>query len=500
MDQGVVVSSVAGAVRGRLEDGVAVFRGVPYAAPPFGELRFAPPAPAPPWTGELDCAAFGASVPRPPYPDTLEPWLRETSVTGQDCLNLNVWTPDPGASGMPVLVWVHGGNFEHGAGSLPLYDAASFARDGVVAVTFNYRLGVDGFAHLPGVVDNRGLLDQVAALRWVRENIAAFGGDPSRVTIAGESAGGSSVAAMCAVPAARGLFARAIVASGSGHQGMQRSTAARVTGAIAQELGVAATAEGLSAVALEDLNAAQAKVTAAILAQTATDPRSREWREIALDGMCLEPVVDGTTLAARPWEVIAAGGVPDVDLMVGSNDDEHGLFLTATGVSDVVDEAAVRSVLDARGAPASAYDTYAALLEQPGPGAVLVAASTDWYFRVPALRLAEAWHAAGRASYVYQFGWPSPAMDGRLGACHYADVGFVFDTLAVPDGRPLLGQDPPQTLADDLHAAWVAFVRDGSPGWPAYGRDRSTRRFGGPDDGAVLQDPQARRREVWSAR
>lgn len=498
----MLVHLVQGAARGRLEDGVAVFRGLPYAAPPFGALRFAPPAPPRPWSGERDCSAFGATAPRPPYPDALGALLPETPLTlaGEDCLNLNVWTPDVHAAGLPVLVWIHGGNFEHGSGSLPLYAGATFARDGVVTVTINYRLGVDGFARVPGAPDNRGLLDQIAALRWVQENIGAFGGDPARVTVAGESAGADSVAALCAMPTATGLFARAIVASGSGHHGLRPATAEKVTAAIAQALGVPATAQGLSAVPLEALSAAQGRVTAEILTQTQKDPRSREWRDIVLDGMCLEPVVDGNVLPARPYEVIAAGRVPDVELMVGSNDDEHGLFLTATGVSDVVDEATVRTVLDSRGAPPSAYDAYDHLLARPGPGQVLVAASTDWYFRVPALRLAEQWHATGRASYVYQFGWSSPAMGGRLGACHYTDVAFVFDTLSAAEGRALLGQDPPQVLADDVHAAWVAFVRDGDPGWPAYGQSRSTRRFGGHDDGAVLQDPDSQRRALWAGR
>jgi len=201
-----LVETTNGPVRGRIENGIAVFRGIPYAAAPFGEHRFRAPAPHAPWTEELDCSRFGATAPKPPYPDVVAGLLPEPVVAGEDCLNLNVWTPDPDAVGLPVFVWVHGGAFQNGSSAVPVYDGSAFARDGVVAVTINYRLGVDGFLRIPDRPDNRGLLDQVAALEWVRDNVSAFGGDPGNVTIAGESAGAMSVSTLCAMPAARGLF------------------------------------------------------------------------------------------------------------------------------------------------------------------------------------------------------------------------------------------------------------------------------------------------------
>ena len=178
-----------GMVRGRVESGVAAFLGIPYAAPPFGPNRMLPPQPVPAWTGERDATAFGPTVPKGDYPPQYVPLFPEEVIPGEDCLNLNVWTPDAGAGGMPVLVWIHGGSFMNGSGSVGGYDGTAFARDGVVCVTINYRLAAEGFLFLGDGIANLGLLDQLAALRWVQENIAAFGGDPGRVTVAGESAG-----------------------------------------------------------------------------------------------------------------------------------------------------------------------------------------------------------------------------------------------------------------------------------------------------------------------
>ena len=192
-----------GIVRGRVEAGVAAFLGIPYAAPPFGPNRMLPPQPVPAWAGERDATAFGPTVPKGDYPPQYAPLFPEVVIPGEDCLNLNVWTPDAGAGGLPVLVWIHGGSFMNGSGSVGAYDGAAFARDGVVCVTINYRLAAEGFLFLGDGIANLGLLDQLAALRWVQENIAAFGGDPGRVTVAGESAGAMSVTTLLSMPLAR---------------------------------------------------------------------------------------------------------------------------------------------------------------------------------------------------------------------------------------------------------------------------------------------------------
>ncbi len=217
-----VVTIKDGALRGTATAGVSAFLGIPYAAPPFGANRMRPPQPVQPWDGERDATAFGPTVPKGDYPPMYQPLFPEVVIAGEDCLNLNVWTPDPGASGLPVLVWVHGGSFMNGSGSVGEYDGTAFARDGVVCVTINYRLAAEGFLFTGDDAANLGLLDQLAALRWVQANIAAFGGDPGRVTVAGESAGAMSVTTLLSMPLSSGLFRQAIAQSGAAAHSLTR--------------------------------------------------------------------------------------------------------------------------------------------------------------------------------------------------------------------------------------------------------------------------------------
>ena len=210
-----VVQTSHGKVRGRARDGVTAFLGIPYAAPPFGPGRFQAPRPPEPWDGVRDAFDYGPTAPKPGYPRPYDMLLPEPTTPGEDCLNLNVWTPEAGGAGLPVMVWIHGGAFRNGSGAVTVYNGRNFARDGIVCVTINYRLGVEGFANLPGAPCNRGLLDQIAALEWVRDNIAGFGGDPANVTVFGESAGGMSVTTLVSLDL--GLFRRAIAQSGAGH-------------------------------------------------------------------------------------------------------------------------------------------------------------------------------------------------------------------------------------------------------------------------------------------
>ncbi len=486
-------TTIHGPVRGALEDGLAVFRAVPYAAPPFGDLRFAPPAPPAPWTETRDCLRLGATAPKPPYRAVVADLLPEPFVDGEDCLHVNVWSPDLAGSA-PVLVWMHGGSFQNGSNAVPVYDGAPFARDGVVMVSVNYRLGVDGFAHLEGAPDNRGLLDQVAALEWVRDNIAAFGGDPSRVTVCGESAGAMGVTTLSVMPAARGLFTRVIAQSGAGHHVIHPPSAQKISAALADLLGVEPTAEAFARVPLEELLDAHSR----LVVMVGQDPDPAKWGEVAANMMPFEPVVDGQSLPGVPIALVAAGDGADVDVLVGTNDDEHALFLHP--VLEAIEEDRVRLVLALFGATDGAYETLAGSTGSTHPGELMVAGLTDWFFRLPALRLAEARLALGERTWVYEFGWRSPVLGGVLGSCHALEIGFVFDTLDEPAGRPMTGDDPPQTLADDMHGAWVRFVRDGDPGWAAYGEQRSTRRFGGADDGEVVDDPRPERRLLWPDR
>ncbi|MDN5929724.1 MAG: carboxylesterase family protein, partial [Pseudonocardia sp.] len=395
------------------------------------------------------------------------------------------------ATGLPVMVWIHGGAFVNGSNSIASYDGTAFARDGVVLVTVNYRLGAEGFLHLPDAPPNRGLLDQVAALRWVRDNIAAFGGDPDAVTVFGESAGALSVGTLLAMPSAAGLFRRAILQSGAAHHALTAATASKVAGYVAEEVGVEPTRDAFAAVPGARLVTAQQ----ALSAQASTQPDPARWGEITLDSMIFEPVVDGEVLPALPIDAIAAGASADVEILVGTNRDEHRFFLVPTGAADQVTDAVLDAVAGAYRLPEGAVDRYRAQRPEASPGLVLADVMGDWFFRIPALRLAE---AHGRA-HVYEFDWVAGVLDGRLGSCHAAEIGFVFDTLAASSG--LAGGAPPQDLADAMHRAWVAFATDGDPGWPRYGADRRVRRFGEVVDGervGTQTDPRGATREVWA--
>ena len=487
-----VVSLAQGQLRGVEKDGVLSFKGIPYAAAPFGSKRFAAPGDAPSWDGVRDAAEYGPTVPKPPYPTPIDQLLPEPVIPGDDCLNLNVWTPALDDDRRPVLVWIHGGAFVNGSGAVSAYDGSRFARDGVVCVTVNYRLGVDGFGLIDGAPANRGLLDQVAALRWVRDNILAFGGDPDSVTVAGESAGAMSVTTLLSMPAAVGLFRRAIAQSGAGHNVLPASTAATVSVALAERLGVRPTVDGFAAVPVAELVAAQAELSASIAAA----PNPAAWGEIASHMMAFEPVIDGDVVPARPIDRLAEGVGTDVDVLIGTNTDEHALFLVPSGIVDLVNDAVLAMALTMLGADAGAVTAaYRAAQPEASPGEVMIAAVGDWFFRVPAIRVAEARLAHGSGTHVYEFSWRSPQFGGRLGACHALEIGFVFDNLHDPSGEPLAGSAPPQVLADEVHGAWVGFVKSGDPGWAPYGDDRTVRRFGTPSETVI--DPNSAQRQVW---
>ncbi|MDA0566338.1 carboxylesterase family protein [Streptomonospora sp. S1-112] len=482
-----------GRVRGAVEDGIAVFRGIPYAAPPQGADRFGAPRPVEPWTGVREAVEYGPTAPHPPYLGGLADALPERRIPGADYLNLNVWTPGTGERGLPVLVYIHGGAFTNGSGAEPAYDAAAFARDGVVAVTFNYRLGAEGFARVEGAPDNRGLLDQIAALEWVRDNIAAFGGDPARVTVFGESAGAMSVVTLMAIPRARALFHRAIAQSGAGHTVQHPEDADRIAAALAERLGVPATPDGLAGVPVKALLEEQVRIDIEIRGRGG----GRGWgpRLRRTGALPFAPVVDGELLPQRPVEALRAGEGAGIDLLIGTTSEEYRLFLVPPGILPAI--GADRLAAEARvlGLPEEAAAVYA---EEAGgaPGDAYCALCTDAVFRIPAYRALEARAAAGGGrSHAYEFTWRSPRFDGALGACHALEIPFVFDNLA--DGRTLAGPEAPQALADAMHRAWIDFATTGDPGWPEWDpAERVFMRFDHYGAGTV-RDPGARTRLLW---
>ena len=489
-----VVKTRYGEVRGSVADGVNAFKGIPYAAPPFGANRLRPPQPVAPWSGVRDALTYGPKSPQVPYPQPIDLFIPELTKSGKDCLNLNIWSAALGSARQPVMVWIPGGMFEfHATGASPWYDGSRFARDGIVCVSINYRVGAEGFLYLGDGIANLGLLDQIAALAWVRENIAAFGGDPGNVSIFGESAGAMSVGTLLSIPRTEGLFRRAIAQSGAAHQVMSAAAAQRVAQHLAEKLGVAATRDAIAAVPVDRVLKAQAKLDADLAAR----PDPERWgSEAATSLMLWQPVIDGDVIPERPIDAIAAGAAGRIHVMVGTNTDENRMFLVPGGAIDTITNEALAGAVAAYGLPVEAtLAAYRAAHRGGSAGDLLAAIQTDWYWRIPAIRLADA-HAMRTAStFMYEFAWRSPQFDGLLGACHALEIPFVFDTLG--NGTELLwGTNPPQRLAHDMHAAWVAFATNGDCGWPRYDLSRrATMRFDTTSE--VVDDPRSAERALW---
>jgi len=475
-----VVSLSLGQLAGEQQSGLYVFRGVPYARPPTGALRFRAPEPPVPWSGVRP-----ALTPGPTAPQVLG-LMRDLVAQDEDCLQLNVWSPKLTGS-RPVLVFIHGGAFTSGACTHPMYDGGALARRGdVVVVSFNYRLGALGFADLSALGDERfgadsnvGLRDQLAALRWVQAHIADFGGDPGQVTVFGQSAGAMSVAALLTSPASEGLFTRAIAQSGAGHHALARSQAAGVAERLLDALGI-----GPHELArLRELPAAAIAAAQAACITTRTHIGVPE-KPLHNGAMGLMPVIDGDLLPELPALAAARGAGSDVPLLLGSTRDEQRfwIFMSDPNKRSLDDDALLR-VLDARvpGRAREVCAAYRALLARPGllPWHLFSAIETDRVFAVPAQRLSEARVRAPAAvpagTYLYHFDWRGPLFEGELGACHTMDVPFVLGTVDEGFGRVFTGGGAAaRALADRMMDAWIAFARSGDPSceklgaWPRF--------------------------------
>jgi len=468
------IHTVAGTVRGRVENGLAVFRGIPFAAAPVGDARFAAPRPAPRWDGVREAFDFGPSVPQDLAGFGGSAMLRPPA--SYDWLTVNVWTPAPDpAARRPVMVWIHGGAYKLGSSAQGGYDARRIARDGdLVVVTCNYRLGIEGFAQIAGAPANRALLDQVAALGWVRDNITAFGGDPGQVTVFGESAGGGSIAALLAMPAATGLFRRAIAQSVPGpfHTA---ELAADVTAAIAAERGLRPTVADLSTVEPHELVLAGEAVSAM------AGRHAGRWGLLAEQKDTLYgPVVDGEVLPVTPWQALAGGAGRDVELITGHNREECRLFMGMFGkLGNVGDEDAVWA-LRAFGPGPDGERAYRMAFPDASAEQLYERVQSDWLFRMPTLRLAEAQATGGGRAYLYELTWPAPEDGGRFGACHGLDIPLLFGTTDADLGPLLLGTDPPaetRQVSAAIRTAWTAFATTGDPGWPAFDNERRLTRI-----------------------
>jgi para-nitrobenzyl esterase len=469
-------ATTAGAVRGRWDEGVAAFLGVPFAAPPFGPNRLLAPAPAEPWHGVRDTVAYGPTAQRVAV--EIPGGIPEPSIPGDDILNLNVFTPDPGAARLPVIVWIHGGGYSAGSHASPWYRGTRFARDGVVLVSIGYRLGAEGFMVIDGAPPNRAVLDWLAALEWVQDNIAAFGGDPGNVTLAGQSAGAGACTTLLTMPRARGLFARVLAMSGVARAGSLEDAEA-LARKIAAHLGVEPTREALAA--LDDGRLLDA--------QLAVAPTG-----LGSGGMPFTPVVDGDLVPDKPMRAIRAGAGAEVPLLAGTTREEFNEPVASA--ASAIDGEQLLPALRGLGLTDAQGRAMRELHAGASAADVLGQAVTDLTFRLPLVRLAEARDGAPGPTFVYEFRWRSPRRGGRLGAVHCVDLPFAFDNLDAPDAEATTGPDAPRELATAVHGAWVRFATDGDPGWPAHTTDRrTTMLFDVPH--AVVDDPLRDERAVW---
>jgi len=429
-----------GQVEGVVDGPAAVFKGIPYAAAPVGPLRWAPPQPAKPWSGLRDATRFGAICPQPAGAKRLD-----VTQASEDCLTLDVWAPAvKPARPLPVMLWLHGGGYETGSGSDPLYDGKAFARDGVVLVTINYRLGVLGFFAHPSLtraakpgepLANYGLMDQVAALAWVKRNIAAFGGDPANVTVFGESAGGAAVVSLLAAPSAKGLFQKAI----------------------AESSGFWFGASGLPAAEAEGIKVAQAAGADGSLASLRAIPAEKLVGLRPNDAMT---VVDGRFLPQAPQDAFRSGRALDVPLIIGTNTGE-GVLLGDSDPKETLKDVPA-------GKLAALYG------DAPDDAARARAVFNDWGFSGPS-RWVAAKEAAGAPAWLYRFGYVSPRRgDPAKGAAHGSELVYVFESERMYDAVARYPDLPDIKVAKTMHGCWIAFAKTGRPDgctpsvWTAY--------------------------------
>lgn len=441
-----------GIVRGTLDAGVRRFLGIPYAAAPFGSNRFRAPQPAAAWDGIREAVDFGPTPPQLPYPGPIGELLGSVRIDGDDILTANVWAPEDAAAA-PVLLWIHGGALERGTAALGLYDGTRFARAGIVFVSINYRLGSEGFSVLDGAPRNLGLEDAAAALSWIHREVETFGGDPTRITVMGESAGGAIVAGLLAKETSRALIARAIIESGPLEAQTPRK-AGRISVQLAKLLGVRPDREAFADISPDSLLETR---------------RQHAAGSSPLGGAPgFQFAIDAETLPRSPHEVL-----PEIDtpLLIGSNTDEYRLWFPPAAL-DGISELKLLTARLALRIPRAAVREYRAEFPGASTGEIFGQLATDVLLRAPLTRLARKRTAP---TYVYEFAWNSPVRDLR--AAHALELGFVFDRLDDPEAQRLAGPDAPRELAAEMHAAWIAFVKTGDPGWPVFGPERRTRVF-----------------------
>jgi para-nitrobenzyl esterase len=483
------VKTMVGQVLGKKEGKVYAWKGIPYAMPPVGERRFLPPIAPEPWEGTRDSTEFGPIAPQPEQ-EIMTFLGAEMANMSEDCLYLNVWSPGADKRRRPVLVWIHGGAFISGSGSAASYDGTSFAEFGdVVVVTLNYRLGILGFLYLGEIggkvyetSGNNGMLDQIAALKWVHDNIEFFGGDPERVTIFGESAGAMSVATLLAMPEAKGLYQQAILQSGAARNTLTATKATQIAKKLLKALNIEEHE-------LEDIK--QIPLNQLIEAST------------LVPFMHLVPVVDGLSLPLNPEVAISQGCAKDIPILIGTNKDEYNLFTVFDPRFNDPDQETLTALCEQTFGPLWSSLASNFLRDEELNTALFNKLMTLLVFSAPATTLAENQVKEGAPVWMYRFDWETPVLNGGLQSCHALEIPFVWNNLGKPGASNLVGETTElQGIADQLHQAWIAFAHHGNPNtpelpaWQAYDlENRKTMLFNTKSQ--VMNDPEKDSRLSW---
>lgn len=483
-----IVTTSYGKVQGKIENGIYTWKGIPYARAPIGKLRFQPPQPPETWDGIKDCTEFGPVAYQPELP-IMQFLGTPTQNMSEDCLNLNIWSPNPDDKKRPVLVWIHGGAFISGSGSSPSYDGTQFSKNGdIVVVTINYRLGILGFFHLAEIggenyraSGNCGLLDQIAALQWVKENIESFGGDPNRVTVFGESAGAMSIGTLLGMPAAKGLFQQAILQSGAASHVVSSEVATKNAERLLKILNI-------SKENLEKLE----EIPAEKLVEASNQLRM----------MTLIPVIDGVYIPNHPKNAIRDGVAKDINILIGTNKDEYKLFTIFDPTWKNADQKIIEGIF--KGTFRKNWEKMSQKLQSNELNRTLYERLMNISaFINPALYLANEQTKNGGNVWMYRFDWESTAFNGQLGACHALEIPFVWNALhnekveLFTGYSPILGK-----LAQQMHQAWINFAHHGDPNndfipnWPKYTLDKQTTLLFN-NESKIVNAPHQKEIEFW---
>ncbi|MFX1363831.1 MAG: carboxylesterase/lipase family protein [Promethearchaeota archaeon] len=493
MEVMAIIESKSGKVQGYTDNGVEIFKGIPYAEPPIGDLRFKPPIPKKTWDGVFDAKKYGACAFQGYTP--LEEWWGKLEPESEDCLTLNIWTPSADNGKRPVMVWIHGGSFIIGSGKDAFYEGSKLANRGnVVVVTINYRLGAFGYLYIPGVTANVGQFDQIAALKWIRDNIEAFGGDPNNVTIFGESAGAYAVTTLPTMPAAKGLFHRVIAQS---------------TPAFNPEISEKST-KGL--MRLLKLKRGDIDTLRKIPPEKIIEAQNTYMAKNPTDLLAFRPLIDGDTIPKHPLKAFQNGECKDIDLMIGSNLDEAKLFtaldpninkMMESGAENAligflttfsIDNIRSKEIIDI-------YKKARMGKLSNEPIELFNALFTDISFRISTIRLLEAQRKHQPNTYNYLFTMESP--NKALGSPHIIEIPFVFNTFDAPNAEEFAGKGPDvEQLSEKIMDAWISFAHTGNPNhddlpeWPSYDvKNRATMFLG--KECKIVNKAFDKEREAW---